>query len=310
MGKAPNQVKMLSVNSLHVDAEYEGLFPEQKGIYEGLVRDMRADGWKPSSVIVAWENGFSKNKHTVLDGHTRLRAAKEAGLERVKVELVPIKGKEDALARAAKEQVGRRNLGREQSCLAIVARLIKMGKMPTRNKFSEEYGFGEASVGRATTIAKRGTAKEIAAALDPDSPVSLKVTVELIKRREQAERATDEDEATESLPLAEPEIELVDEDQAPEELMQARDLAHELYGRAERILDILTAGNTGDILSDLQTGRIAEPLSKVCDLAHDIDQAVKELLAEDNGDEAPTKPKVRKGSKAAAKPATEPKTKD
>jgi len=93
----------MPVWSLKTAEPFKNLFPIQDRVLSEMIGGMTANGFDAGHPIVIW-------KMTVVDGHTRLRAAIAAGLETVPVICRRFKSEEDALEYAIRSQRNRRNL--------------------------------------------------------------------------------------------------------------------------------------------------------------------------------------------------------
>jgi len=269
----------VSIDSLVIDPRFAGLFIEEPATVQRIAAGMRENGYDPHRAIDVWKNGAGRGKHVVVEGHQRLAAARAAGLSHVRIAYRDFGDDSRALLWAAEQQANRRNASREAQCLSILRTLDRAGRLDgTRAELSKRFGFGDATIGRAMQVLNRGTESEITAVLDGTH--SLKRAYELILQRERSERQS----------VAEPEPDVdgrdrddVDqgdefEEELPEWLAHARDLAHTLAGRVDRILDVLD-GASPDVAADVKAGRLDEPLASVSGLVEDIAAAVEESRA-------------------------------
>lgn len=96
-----------------------GLFPIRPSDRETVAVSMRERGYDPAEPIVVW-----KGRDLVVDGHTRLAAAREADIEQVCIDERDFEGLRGALEYAIRRQRDRRNLtGKELD--GFVARAIE-----------------------------------------------------------------------------------------------------------------------------------------------------------------------------------------
>ncbi len=89
--------------SLKTAEPYKNLFPIRETTLAEIIEDMTENGFDSGHPIVVWNM-------TVIDGHTRLRAAMAAGLETVPVICRQFTDETEALEYAIKSQSNRRNL--------------------------------------------------------------------------------------------------------------------------------------------------------------------------------------------------------
>ncbi len=84
---------------------FSDLFPPKPLVLDAVVEAMTTYGYDQSQPIIFWDEG-----QVVTDGHTRLRAAQEAGIEDVPVHYKSFDTEEEALSYAIHLQRNRRNL--------------------------------------------------------------------------------------------------------------------------------------------------------------------------------------------------------
>jgi len=106
------------IDDIKTASPFRDLFPIQEELLERLTWDMRKHGYDPSKPIVVW----NKPQPVVIDGHTRLRAARKAGLYQIPVVSKEFVDKEEALQYAIGCQRNRRNM-RDADILRYVAEL-------------------------------------------------------------------------------------------------------------------------------------------------------------------------------------------
>ena len=97
--------KMTSVVSIKAADPFKTLFPIRPSILQAIAEDIKKNGFDGSQPIHVW-----KEKGVVLDGHTRLQAAREAGLFQLPVFEHSFKDESEAVAYAIHMQRDRRNL--------------------------------------------------------------------------------------------------------------------------------------------------------------------------------------------------------
>lgn len=273
---AAPHTREVSIDSLVIDPRFAGLFIEEPATVQRIAAGMRENGYDPHRAIDVWKNGAGRGKHVVVEGHQRLAAARAAGLTHVRIAYRDFSDDSRALLWAAEQQANRRNASREAQCLSILRTLERAGRLDgTRAELAERFGFGDATIGRAMQVLGRGSESEITAVLDGTH--SLKRAYELILQRERAERAPVTEPPEPEDPGDRPDVDQADEfeEELPEWLAHARDLAHTLAGRVDRILDVLD-GAGSDVVADVKAGRLDQPLESVAGLVEDIAAAVNE----------------------------------
>jgi len=96
----------MNIELLKTAPPFRDLFPINEKVLDAIYWDMQKNGYDRSQPIVVWESHDS----IVIDGHTRLRAARKAGIFEVPVMLKPFPDENAALEYAIKCQRNRRNL--------------------------------------------------------------------------------------------------------------------------------------------------------------------------------------------------------
>ena len=96
----------MNIDLLKTAPPFRDLFPINEKTLDLIYWDMQKNGYDRSQPIVVWESHDS----IVIDGHTRLRAARKAGIFEVPVMLKPFPDENAALEYAIKCQRNRRNL--------------------------------------------------------------------------------------------------------------------------------------------------------------------------------------------------------
>lgn len=122
------------IDDIKTASPFRDLFPIQEELLDRLTWDMRKHGYDPSKPIVLWGP-----KSIVIDGHTRLRAARKAGLYQIPVVLKEFAGMEEALQYAIGCQRNRRNL-RDADILRYVSELEALTKPRCKGEMVHTLG--------------------------------------------------------------------------------------------------------------------------------------------------------------------------
>ena len=104
------------IADLTVRAPFKDLFPIDPDVLAATVASIKQDGFDPERPIFAWRDG---KQLVVVDGHTRLQAAKRARVKEVPVVARRFAGEEQAFAFAVAAQRDRRNLTKLEIAEAI-----------------------------------------------------------------------------------------------------------------------------------------------------------------------------------------------
>ncbi|MDR2019947.1 MAG: ParB/RepB/Spo0J family partition protein [Treponema sp.] len=97
--------RMKRVSEIQTDPRLAGMFTVNAEILASIVASMRKSGYDKSQPLVLW-----KGNGVVVDGHTRLQAAREAGITEIPVEEKEFAALADAKLYAYRRQAERRNL--------------------------------------------------------------------------------------------------------------------------------------------------------------------------------------------------------
>jgi ParB-like chromosome segregation protein Spo0J len=97
--------RMKRVSEIQTDPKLAGMFTVNAETLASIVKSMKGSGYDKSQPLVLW-----KGKGLVVDGHTRLQAAIEAGIPEIPVEEKEFAALEDAKIYAYRRQAERRNL--------------------------------------------------------------------------------------------------------------------------------------------------------------------------------------------------------
>jgi ParB family chromosome partitioning protein len=101
----PPAARWVGLDDVHVTEPFCSLFPSRKSVDDDIEQSMRSTGYDPAFPMVVWEG-----RDIVVDGNTKYRGAKAAGLTSVAVVYRHFDSEDDALAYAVKCQRARRNL--------------------------------------------------------------------------------------------------------------------------------------------------------------------------------------------------------
>ena len=108
----PSKCQWMAVNRIKVRPPFNSLFPVDKKTVDAVAEHMRANGYDQSQPIILWKEKLDeeRNHAIIIDGHTRLAAAKKAGISPVYVARVSFPDEQTALEYAIHNQRDRRNL--------------------------------------------------------------------------------------------------------------------------------------------------------------------------------------------------------
>jgi ParB-like chromosome segregation protein Spo0J len=151
--------RMKRVTEIKTDPLLGGMFAVNGEILAAIVKSMRESGYDKSQPVVLW-----KGKDVVVDGHTRLQAAGEAGITEIPAEEKEFNSIEDAKLYAYKRQAERRNLTPAE----ILGAAMELRNKDTRDgtgRASEilagELGVSPSTVKHAKAVAREAPAEII-----------------------------------------------------------------------------------------------------------------------------------------------------
>lgn len=102
---------LLQSKCLCVEEPFSGLYPIKSEILDAVISDMKVNGYNEGFPLHVWVND---KKYVVLDGHTRLKAAKACGIGTIPCHVLEFKTELEALEYAIRSQRDRRNLSKEE----------------------------------------------------------------------------------------------------------------------------------------------------------------------------------------------------
>ncbi|MDR3123294.1 MAG: hypothetical protein LBU16_05900 [Treponema sp.] len=144
--------RMKRTAELKTDPRLAGMFVIRAETLASIVKSMRESGYDKSQPLVLW-----KGEGVVVDGHTRLQAALEAGIPEIPVEEKEFASLEDAKLYAYRRQAERRNLNPSEILAAAAALRHKDsrdGAGRAAEILSQNLGVSPSTVKHAQTVAR------------------------------------------------------------------------------------------------------------------------------------------------------------
>ena len=107
----------MNIENINTAAPFCELFPVSEALKTEIAEDMKKNGFDASKPIVIWQG-----KNLLIDGHTRLLAAKEVGIQEVTVNERNFADEDEAVEYAIRCQKNRRNLEDKDifQCIAVL----------------------------------------------------------------------------------------------------------------------------------------------------------------------------------------------
>ncbi len=121
-----DKISLMSTQVIHTAAPFQNLFPIKESVLNEIAEDMRKNGFDYAHPIIIWAG----HKVTVVDGHTRLAAARQIHLNNVPITLKDFADEDEALQYAIRAQSHRRNLTDAEllSCLQELDKKKALGR--------------------------------------------------------------------------------------------------------------------------------------------------------------------------------------
>ena len=107
----------MNIENINTAAPFCELFPVSETLKTEIAEDMKKNGFDASKPLVIWQG-----KNLLIDGHTRLLAAKEVGIQEVTVNERDFADEDEAVEYAIRCQKNRRNLEDKDifQCIAVL----------------------------------------------------------------------------------------------------------------------------------------------------------------------------------------------
>lgn len=155
-GTEETEAGQVKTDTLDTREPFTTLFPINRVTLEAIVKDMKGRGFDPASPIVTWDG-------IVIDGHTRLEAARMNGIADVPTVGKEFADEDEAIAYAIHAQRARRNLT-DSDIVRLVGELDKRrvrggDHMSEKAKASHE-AFAPAGKSAETTAELIGTSRQ------------------------------------------------------------------------------------------------------------------------------------------------------
>jgi ParB-like chromosome segregation protein Spo0J len=160
--KLNNDLLFMKVDEIKTHPELSGLFLIQKEVLDKIISSIKEKGFDPAERIVIGKiEGIGD---FVVDGHTRLEGAKQAGLSEVPVIFKNFASFEDAIEYTYKRQANRRNL--TQAEILKASQLLKNktnrdGTGRSVTKLSNDLGISESTLIHAKVVGEKADTEVI-----------------------------------------------------------------------------------------------------------------------------------------------------
>ena len=157
-------VKIMRISDIIIDPEISKIFKIDLRIKDEVRDSIIKNGYDKSQPIIIWKDQF-----ILTDGHTRLCAAKEAGLDEIIVTEKKFINREAAILYAIDRQVMRRNLTSSEILRAVEIfpnYSNKWGEGNRHKELAKRLGVSEATIFQVKDIIKNSTEEDKKAVVD------------------------------------------------------------------------------------------------------------------------------------------------
>jgi ParB family chromosome partitioning protein len=181
------------VGNIVIDPEISRIFKISDKTLAEIARKMRASGYDKSQPVVIW-----KGENILVDGHTRLAAARETGLDEIPAVEMEFSGREEAILYTFERQVARRNLtGAEilRAAQMIHGRKDRDGSGRAAEQLAERLGVSPATVYQARKIVMEAPEEELKAVQNGEKSIKAVYNGITKPRREAHDKREPEPEA-------------------------------------------------------------------------------------------------------------------
>lgn len=160
------QDSLINISELTVQAPFSSIFPIGNDTLESIKQDMNTNGFDPVFPVIVWEK-----KNIVVDGHTRVAAARAVGLEEIPVLFKHFDNEDDAILYSFHIQRNRRNMSDDDilRCLEMLDTIHavsqkkkkpdtpEMTRKETNHIRAKELGISPHKVDKARKVLEHGT---------------------------------------------------------------------------------------------------------------------------------------------------------
>jgi hypothetical protein len=156
--------KMYKPQDIGTDPAIEGIFSIHEDILKTIVDSMVQNGYDQSQPVTIW-----RGKGVLVDGHTRVKAAIEAGIHEIPGVEKDFENLEDAQRYTYKRQAERRNLTQSEIFQAAVTLGLKDshdGSGRSSEKLAEDLGVSRSAIVKARTVSEKASEEDINAIKD------------------------------------------------------------------------------------------------------------------------------------------------
>lgn len=191
------------VNEITTDPIFQSLLPINQTDLEEITKNMKEHGFEKTKAVCVW-----KEKGILIDGYTRLTAAKAAGLLEIYKYEKSFETEEDALQYAVEQQLNRRNLN-DAGKIILIEKLdnLKRAGRPGNEETAEEKGKSAEKLAKAIGTSTRSVERTRSVLKNGDEELISKVKsgeVSINKASEEIKKKKKEQENSQLSSITEP----------------------------------------------------------------------------------------------------------
>jgi ParB family chromosome partitioning protein len=190
--------KMMRVSEIEEDPEISNMFQVHEDVFQAILESMREKGYDQAEPLVIW-----KGKKIVVDGRTRLRAARAAELTEVPVVEREFETLNDAKFYCYKRQADRRNLTQAEIFTVAAELGLKVnrdGNGRGAESLAKELGVSQSVIEKARTVAKHAPEEDIEAV--KNNEMSINKAYERLRQSKKPEEEVSEEDPQNSEDMA------------------------------------------------------------------------------------------------------------
>jgi len=140
-------MRWIQPGKLTTDPDLASVFPIRDSDLAAVAQSMRERGYDQAEPIVVWDG-----EGIIVDGHTRLAAARHARIERVYVDERTFSDKREALEYCIRRQRDRRNLTHAELAGFVARAMAALDRVKTAGRPSKELASIDANSGKSAAV--------------------------------------------------------------------------------------------------------------------------------------------------------------
>jgi ParB family chromosome partitioning protein len=200
--ESKTNIKYLKLDEIETDPEISSLFSIKENTLELIKTSMHKNGYDKSQPVIIWKND---NKSIIVDGNTRVKAAREIGLDEIPVYFKEFEDRQEAIRYTYARQAERRNLTDNELLTAVKL----LDKKQTRDGsgrsveiLGKELGVSPSTIVHTQTVLKKASDDDIEAIKDGKKSINkVYKEVKTSKPKNKVKNEAEKSESTIELPV-------------------------------------------------------------------------------------------------------------